>query len=48
MTRPVTPGQVAEHLDLVQGILPGSRVENEDDVMRGLGVQPAKDTANLG
>ena len=36
-----------EHLDLRQRILAGRGVEDEDDVMRAFGVDPAQHTANF-
>ena len=46
--RPVTPGALAEHLDLGKRILAGGGVEHEQDVVRRLGVEAAEHAADLG
>ena len=48
MTSPVTPALSREHLDLVERILAGGRIEHQDDVVRRLGVQPPEHAAHLG
>ena len=46
--RPVTPGALAEHLDLGKGVLAGGRIEHEQDIVRRFGVEAAEDAADLG
>ena len=48
MMRPVTPGALAEHLDLRKRVLAGGRVEDEQDVVRRFGVEAAEHAADLG
>ena len=45
---PVTPGRLAEHLDLGKRVLAGGRVEHEQDVVRRFGIEAAEDAADLG
>ena len=48
MIRPVTPGALAEHLDLRKRVLAGGRIEHEQDVVRRFRVEAAEHAADLG